>query len=65
MTWLMNLLDFRMAAQASGTADHATETAELHWKNQFQLTVSGTAARKATTDLPRSAPPAGAEIVEL
>ncbi|MEA4955401.1 MAG: hypothetical protein VB096_07840 [Pseudoflavonifractor sp.] len=65
MTWVMNLFDFRMASQASGTADKAVEAAEFHWKNQFKLTMSGTAARKATTDLPRSAPPAGAEVIEL
>lgn len=65
VTWVMNLFDFRMAAQASGTADQAAETAEFHWKNQFKLTLSGAAVRAAADDLPRSAPPAGAEIVEL
>lgn len=65
MTWVINLFDFRMSAQASGTSDKAAETAEFHWKNQFKLTMKGTAIRKTTDDLPRSAPPAGAEIVEL
>lgn len=65
ITWVMNLLDFRMTAQSSGTANKASGTAQFHWKNQFQLDLKTDSARTATNSVPRSAPPAGVQVVEL
>lgn len=65
MTWVMSLLDFRETAQSQGTADHATGTLEFHWKNQLKLKVDTVADQKPAKESPRTAPPAGAEIVEL
>ena len=65
MSWVMNLFDFRAAAQSSGTTDKATGTAEFHWKNQLKLKLDTATTRQAVKEAPRTAPPAGAEIVEL
>ncbi len=65
MTWVLNLLDFRVSAQASGTAAQASGAAQFHWKNQFKLDVESGSSREAVDKEPRTAPPAGAEIIEL
>ena len=65
MTWVMNLLDFRMSADASGTASRSTGAMEFHWKNQFKLELNTDSRRQTTSGDPLSAPPAGAEVVEL
>ena len=65
MTWVMNLLDFRMSADASGTADRTSGNAQFHWKNQFKLELNTDSRRQTTSSDPLSAPPAGAEVVEL
>lgn len=65
ITWAANLLDFRVESHASGTTDKSTSTASFHWKNQFKLDITSSATRRKTGAAPRSAPPAGAEVVEL
>lgn len=65
ISWAVNLLDFRMESHASGTAEKNSSTASFHWKNQFRLDITGSSTRRKTNTAPRSAPPAGAEVVEL
>lgn len=65
MTWIMNLLDFRLDAHSSGTADQAVGTMEFHWKNQFKLELKSQAARKKTGDVPALQPPETAEILPV
>ncbi len=65
VTWLLNLLDFRYTSTAAATADHSQGTAQFHWKNQFKLEVETASDRREVKDAPRTAPPEGAEIVEL
>lgn len=65
MTWALGLFDFRETARSQGTASHATGTLEFHWKNQMKLKVDTVADQEAVKDAPRTAPPAGAEVVEL
>lgn len=64
-SWLTNLFDFRMESHASGTADSSSSTASFHWKNQFKLEMSGASTRQKTSTAPKSAPPEGAEILDL
>ncbi|MCI9402068.1 MAG: hypothetical protein HFF04_00140 [Oscillospiraceae bacterium] len=65
MTWVMNLLDFRMSADVSGMADRTSGNAQFHWKNQFKLELKTSSQRRTNAGDPLSAPPAGAEVVEL
>lgn len=65
ISWLTNLFDFRMDAHASGTADSSSSSASFHWKNQFKLEMSGDSTRQKTSTAPKSAPPEGAEILDL
>lgn len=65
VTWLLNLLDFRYTSTAAATAGHGEGTAQFHWKNQFKLEVETASDRREVKDAPRTAPPEGAEIVEL
>lgn len=65
MTWLLNLLDFRYTARTSGDAGHAQGRTEVHWKNQFKAELETVTDRREVKDAPRTAPPAGAEIIEL
>lgn len=65
ITWMMNLLDFRATAHASGDADDLTEESTFHWKNQFKATVESKTTRRTTNTAPNALPPAGANIVEF
>lgn len=65
ITWVMNLLDFRATAHASGDADDLTEESTFHWKNQFKATVESKTTRRTTNTAPNALPPAGANIVEF
>lgn len=64
ITWVMNLLDFRATAHASGDADDLTEESSFHWKNQFKATVDSKTTRRTTNTAPNALPPKGANIVE-
>ena len=65
ISWMTNLFDFRAESHASGTADKSSSSYSFHWKNQFKLEMSGTSARQKTSNTPKSAPPEGAEILDL
>lgn len=65
ITWVMNLLDFRATAHASGDADDLTEESSFHWKNQFKATVDSKTTRRTTNTAPNTLPPKGANIVEF
>lgn len=65
ITWMMNLLDFRATAHASGDADDLTEEGSFHWKNQFKATVDSKTTRRTTNTTPSALPPKGANIVEF
>lgn len=65
ITWVMNLLDFRATAHASGDADDLTEESSFHWKNQFKATVDSKTTRRTTNTAPNALPPKGANIVEF
>lgn len=65
ITWVMNLLDFRATAHASGDADDLTEESSFHWKNQFKATVESRTTRRTTNAAPSTLPPEGANIVEF
>jgi len=65
MTWLMNLLDFRLSSESQFDGKNGSEKAELHWKNQFKLELEGKTAYRETNELPAATPPEGAAIVEL
>ena len=65
ISWMTNLFDFRVESHASGTADKSSSSSTFHWKNQFKLEMSGTSARQKTSAAPKSAPPEGAEILDL
>lgn len=64
ITWMMNLLDFRATAHASGDSDDLTEESSFHWKNQFKATVDSKTTRRTTNTAPSALPPKGANIVE-
>lgn len=63
--WFLNLLDFRLESHASSAGGNGSSTASFHWKNQFKLEISGASTRQSTSSAPRSAPPEGAEIMDL
>lgn len=65
ITWMMNLLDFRATAHASGDSDDLTEESSFHWKNQFKATVDSKTTRRTTNTAPNALPPKGANIVEF
>ena len=65
ITWVMNLLDFKATAHASGDADDLTEESSFHWKNQFKATVESKTTRRTTNAAPNALPPKGANIVEF
>lgn len=65
ITWMMNLLDFRATAHASGDSDDLTEESSFHWKNQFKATVDSKTTRRTTNAAPSALPPKGANIVEF
>lgn len=65
ITWMMNLLDFRATAHASGDSDDLTEESSFHWKNQFKATVDSKTTRRTTNTTPSALPPKGANIVEF
>ena len=64
ITWVMNLLDFRAAAHASGDNHSMTEESSFHWKNQFKATVDSKTTRRTTDAAPSALPPKEANIVE-
>lgn len=65
ITWMMNLLDFKATAHASGNSDDLTEETSFHWKNQFKATVESKTTRRTTNTAPSALPPKGANIVEF
>ena len=65
ITWMMNLLDFKATAHASGDSDDLTEETSFHWKNQFKATVESKTTRRTTNTAPSALPPKGANIVEF
>ena len=63
--WAMNLMDFRLEAHGTANAAGGSEMLDFHWKNQFRLEMAVKSAWAVTGEHPRTAPPAGAEIVEM
>lgn len=62
---LMGMADFRVTAGGRTSAQGGSAELELHWKNSFKLTLDMETARKEVRTAPRTAPPDGAEIVEV
>lgn len=59
------LMDFRYTAEAKGNPDHAEGALEFHWKNLFKVEMKMKGDRKPSETAPRTAPPAGANIVKI
>lgn len=62
-SWVLNLLDVRLAMQADEGPESSSETGELHWKNNFRLNVEGRSTSTAGGELILT-PPEGAVVVD-
>lgn len=57
--------DFQLRLDATRTTEHLKTGLELHWQNRFTLTLTETDAFQKTDTAPLSAPPQGAEVVDM
>lgn len=63
--YLRQMMDMRLALTGTANSKGQRMDMDLHWKNQYKVTITVTSDRAVTSTAPELAPPEGAAVIPL